>query len=185
MSNNEDCGKFVKVKKRVKCPANLLLRQIGKDVRRFRWRRCRFPLEPEPPKSRDNANAVWLRLHNDSPLPIEIPTQSIYLPNGKCFFEFTGSLKISGLCNNSKISIWHGLKDTDNKWITFGFDFGSSAILLPKTSVLFPVPLEILKNRNQIVFSFTFQKEINAQKVGDYGRAEELRFGEKDLPQTE
>jgi WD40 repeat protein len=140
--------------------------------------------ESKTKKPRASANAVWLRLHNDSPLPVSIPTQSMYLPNGKCFFEFSNKLKINGLCKDSEISVWHGLKDKKDEWIPFGFDFGSSAILLPKTSVLFPVPVEILKNGNQIVFTFTFKKEIDAENVGDYGTAKELRFGEKDLPKT-
>jgi len=133
-------------------------------------------------KSRENANAVWLRLRNDSPLPVEIPTQSMYPPNGKCFFEFSDKLKINGLCDGAEISVWHGLKDKNGKWIPFGFDFGSSAILLPKTSVLFSVPLKILKDGNRMAFSFTFQNIIDAQKIDDYGTAKELSFGEKDLP---
>jgi len=140
--------------------------------------------ESKTKKSRETANAVWLRLHNDSPLPVSIPTQSMYLPDGKCFFEFPDGLKINGLCKDSEISVWHGLKDKKDEWIPFGFDFGSSAILLPKTSVLFPVPVEILKNGNRIVFTFTFKKEIDAENIGDYGTAKELRFGEKDLPKT-
>lgn len=142
------------------------------------------PKESKTKKSRENANAVWLRLHNDSPLPVEIPTQSIYLPNGKCLFKFPSGWQISGLCAGSEISVWHGLKDKQDKWIPFGFDFGSSTILLPKTFVLFPVPLEILKNGNQIVFDFTFQKESEAGKIDDYGTRKELRFGEKDLAKT-
>ena len=138
------------------------------------------PKESNTKKSRENSNAVWLRLHNDSPLPINIPTQSMYLPNAKCFFEFANKLKINGLCDGAEISIWHGLKNKNSEWIPFGFDFGSSANLLPKTSVLFPVPLEILKDGNRIVFNFTFQNEIDAEKIGDYGTAKELSFGERD-----
>ncbi|HEX8738378.1 MAG TPA: WD40 repeat domain-containing protein, partial [Pyrinomonadaceae bacterium] len=142
------------------------------------------PKESLTKKARRDANAVWLRLHNDSPLPVKIPTQSMYLPNGKCFFEFSNGAKIFGLCDDSEISVWHGLKDKQDKWIPFGFDFGSSAILLPQTSVLFPVPLEILKNGNRIVFSFTFQKEFEDGKSGVYGTEKDLSFGEKDLPKT-
>ena len=137
--------------------------------------------ESKTKKSRENANAVWLRLHNDSPLPIEIPTQSMYLPNKNCFFEFANGKKFNGLCDNREISIWHGLEDKNGNGIPFGFDFGSSAILLPKTSALFPVPLEVLKDGKKIVFSFTFQKEIDGEKIGDYGTVKELKFGEKDL----
>jgi len=59
---------------------------------------------------------------------------------------------------------------------------GSSAILLPKTSVLFAVQREVLKNGNAIRFGFTFQKETE-KKVEDYGMDIILTFRESDLPQ--
>lgn len=140
----------------------------------------------EPNKSKVNkstadANGIWLRLHNDSPLPISIPTQSMYLPNRNCFYEFSNGAKIHGLCDNREISIWHGLESKNGKVIPYGFDFGSSATLLPKTSVLFAVPREILKQANAIRFSFTFQKETEEGKVEDYGTDIMLRFRESDL----
>lgn len=135
-------------------------------------------------KPAKDANAVWLRLHNDSPLPIEIPTQSMYLPNPKCFYELSNGKKIFGLCDDSEISIWHGLEDKNGRQIPYGFDVGSSAILLPKTSVLFAVSREILKNNNAISFSFTFQKETDENKLEEYGPDITLRFRESDLRKT-
>lgn len=140
------------------------------------------PNKSKVKESAEDANAIWLRLHNDSPLPIEIPTQSMYLPSPKCFYEFSNSVKILGLCDNREISIWHGLEGKNGKPIPYGFDFGSSAILLPKTSVLFAVPREILKNGKAIRFSITFQKENDENKVEDYGADIVLRFRESDLP---
>lgn len=139
------------------------------------------PKESKVKKSRKDANAAWLRLYNNSPLPINIPTQSMYPPNAKCFFAFPNGMKINGLCDNREISIWHGLEDKNGKGIPFGFDFGSSAILLPKTSVLFPVPLAVLKDGNSIVFSYTFQSENETDKIDNYGTAKELRFSANDL----
>jgi hypothetical protein len=141
------------------------------------------PNKSKVKKSVKDANAIWLRLHNDSPLPIRIPTQSIYLPNRKCFYEFPDGKKIVGLCNGAEISIWHGLENKNGKQIPYGFDFGSSAILLPQTSVLFAVRREVLKNGNAIRFGFTFQKETDGKKVEDYGSDLFLRFRESDLPQ--
>lgn len=140
----------------------------------------------EPNKSNvkkppENANAIWLRLHNDSPLPIEIPTQSMYLPNPKCFSELSNGKKIFGLCDNREISIWFGLEDKTGKSLAYGFDFGSGAILLPGTSALFAVPREILKNGNAIRFDFTFQKETDENKIEDYGTKIILKFRESDL----
>jgi WD40 repeat protein len=140
------------------------------------------PNKSKVKKSANDANAIWLSLHNDSPLPIKIPTQSMYLPNPKCFYEFPNGKKILGLCDDREISIWHGLENKKGKQIPYGFDFGSSAFLLPKTSVRFAVPREVLKNGNAIRFDFTFQKETDQNKVEDYGTDIILRFRESDLP---
>jgi len=134
-------------------------------------------------KSVANANAVWLRLHNDSPLPIEIPTQSSYPTNPKCFFTFPRGKKVNGLCVNREINIWHGLEDKTGESLRFGFDFGSSSVLLPHTSVLFPVPLGVLKDGNAIRFDFTFKNASGASEVEDYGNSKTLKFRESDLPE--
>ena len=141
----------------------------------------------EPKKSRvrkpaADANAVWLRLHNDSPLPIEIPTQSMYLPDPKCFHEFPTGRKLVGLCDGREISVWHGLRNKRGEPIPYGFDFGSSAILLPKTWAIFAVPRRALSGGNAISFGYTFQKETEENKVEDYGTGKTLKFGESDLP---
>ena len=116
-------------------------------------------------KSVDDATAIWWRLHNDSPLPIEIPTQSMYLPNAKCFYEFADGKKLFGLCNDREISIWHGLEDKRGKQIPFGLDFGSSAILLPKTSVVFAVPREVLKKEMPFDLASLFRRKPTRRKL--------------------
>jgi len=143
------------------------------------------PNKSKVSKSRKDANAIWLRLHNDAPLPIQIPTQSMYLPNPKCSFEFSAGNKILGLCSDREISIWFGLEDKRGKSIPYGFDFGSSAILLPKLSVLFAVPLAALQNGRAIRFDFTFQAETDDRKSGGYGTPKTLRFREADLTKTQ
>ncbi len=140
----------------------------------------------EPNKSKikkpaNDSNAVWLRLNNDSPLPISIPTRSIYLPNPKCFHEFSNGKKIFGLCDKREISVWFGLEDRDGKSLRYGFDFGSNAILLPKSSVLFAVPREVLKNGNAIRFIFTFKKDSVENEIEDYGTDKILRFSESNI----
>lgn len=139
----------------------------------------------EPNKSKvrrpaAEANAIWLRLHNDSPLPIKIPTQSMYLPNPNCSYEFSHGHKLLGLCPNREISIWFGLEDKSGKPIPYGFDFGSSAILLPKTSVVFGVPRDALRDNNAINFGFVFQNETDQNEIEDYGAEIVLRFREGD-----
>ncbi|HUR98480.1 MAG TPA: hypothetical protein VMZ26_10485, partial [Pyrinomonadaceae bacterium] len=141
------------------------------------------PAESKVTLPRNAADAVWLRLFNDSPLPIKIPTQSMYFPNPKCVHVFPTGEKIGGLCERREISIWHGLEDRTGKSVRYGFDFGSSAILLPNSSVVFPVPLAILRNGNSIVFGYSFQnvKASVNDDDWDYGEKLELRFGEKNL----
>lgn len=133
-------------------------------------------------RSVTDASAVWLRLHNDSPLPIKIPTQSLYLPNPKCFYEYANGKKLPGLCDGREIYIWHGLEDKKGKGLPYGGDFGSSSVLLPHTSVLFPVPLELLKNEQAIRFRCSFLKETEENKIKEYGTGITLKFRRADLP---
>jgi WD40 repeat protein len=140
----------------------------------------------EPKKSKlkkvaENANAVWIRLRNDSPLPVQVPTLSMYLPNPKCFFEFPTGKKTLGLCDGREISIRLGLEDKDGKSIPYGFDFGSTTILLPKTSVLFAVPHVVLENGNAIRFDVTFQKSMDGNDVKKFGKPVSLKFRETDI----
>jgi WD40 repeat protein len=130
--------------------------------------------------STTEANAIWLRLHNDSRLPIRIPTQSMYLPNPDCSYEFSPGHKILGMCPNREISVWFGLEDRNGKPIPYGFDFGSSAILLPKTSVVFGVPRDALKDNNAINFTFVFQNQADESEIKDYGAERVLRFREAE-----
>jgi WD40 repeat protein len=136
-------------------------------------------------KSAEDSDAIWLRLHNDSPLPISVPTQNMYLPNPKCFYKFPSGNKVLGLCDNREISVWLGLEDKNGKQLPYGFDFGSSVILLPKTSVLFAVPRDRLNDGDAIRFGFTFQNETTKNKVEPYGTAKILRYREADLPKPE
>jgi hypothetical protein len=135
-------------------------------------------------KTAQEAKAIWLRLHNDSYLPIRIPTQSVYLPDKNCFYELSNGRKEFGLCDGKEISIWHGLENKNGKQIPYGFDFGSSAILLPDTSVVFAVPRIVLGNGNAIRFDFSFLKETDDKKLIEYGAKEVMRFRESDLAKT-
>ena len=142
----------------------------------------------EPSKSKvtkleDDATAIWLRIHNDSPLPVRIPTQSIYMPDPTCFFEFASGKRIVGLCDKREISIWHGLEDRNGNAIPYGFDFGSSMILLPKTSAIFSIASHLLENGKVIRFAIRFQNDGIEKSVEDYGEEIVLRVTKADLPE--
>jgi len=128
------------------------------------------PNESEAVKAPTEANAVWLQIHNRSTLPISIPTQSLYLSK-KCFHLYSNGLKVYGPCDGNEIGVWFGVKDANGKHVPYGFDFGSSTILLPNTTLLFPVPIEIWKRGYSVVFDYTFQN-LKASK-NDYN----LDFG--------
>lgn len=130
-------------------------------------------------KPEQDANAAWLRLSNESPLPIEIPTQSLYL--SKCSYTGPDGGVLPGLCNNQEISLWFGLQNKRGKPIPYGFDFGSSAMLLPNTSVLFALPREIFKDGNAVRFSYKFQKDDHGRRFEDYGDARTFILRESDL----
>ena len=135
-------------------------------------------------KSANDASAIWLRLYNDSPLPISIPTQNMHFVNPRCSFQFPNRKKIFGLCREREVSIWYGLIDKEGKGVPYGFDFGSSAVLFPNMSVIFPVPLAILKNGNAIDFDYSFQNIDIDNKIGDYGTMKRLKFGLMDISLT-
>jgi WD40 repeat protein len=128
-------------------------------------------------KSSAESNAIWLRLHNDSSLPIEVPTESMYLSDPKCFHQFPNGEKLSGLCRDREIGIWFGVKDRQNKWVPYGFDFGSSVILLPHSSVLFPVPLSVWNKSYSVVFDYSFQniRASENDRDMDFGSKVEMR----------
>ena len=134
------------------------------------------PKKSKLKKTATEANAIWLRLHNDSPLPISVPTQSMYLPSGKCFHQFPAGQKILGLCDNREISVWLGLEDKNGKRLSYGLDFGSSVILLPGTSVLFAVSIDDLQDGRAIVFDVAFQKPVDGGEIENYGNEKTLRF---------
>lgn len=113
--------------------------------------------ESKQSKRPDEATAVWLRLHNDSTLPIKVPTQSMYMPDLKCFHQFPTGEKLHGLCKDREIAVWFGVRDRKNKPVPYGFDFGSSIILLPGSSTIFPIPINIWSDGYSIVFDYSFQ----------------------------
>ena len=134
-------------------------------------------------KTPAESNAVWLRLHNDSTLPIEVPAESMYFPLSKCFHQFPNGEKMYGLCKDREIGVWFGVKDTHGKWIPYGFDFGSSVILLPNSSVVFPVPLSIWRKNYFVVFDYSFQnlRAGENDREMDYGKKIELKISKQNL----
>ena len=133
------------------------------------------------PAPSETANALWVRLHNDAPLPVAIPTRSLYPLERDCFYESPNRSKLFGRCDGSEIHVWFSVRSSSGEPIPYGFDFGASAVVLPDTSVVFPVPRSILENGNVVVFAYSFRKEDPDDVFAGYGEAREIRFSESDL----
>jgi hypothetical protein len=140
--------------------------------------------ESKQVKRESSANAAWLRLTNNSPLPINVPTESMYLPNPKCFHQFSNGEKLFGSCGEREVGIWFGVKDKKGDRVPYGFDFGSSVNLLPGSSVIFPVPLSLLKKDYRVVFDYAFQnvRASENDREWDYGEKVEISIDKKLLP---
>ncbi|HEY6190580.1 MAG TPA: WG repeat-containing protein [Pyrinomonadaceae bacterium] len=133
---------------------------------------------------RKEATGVWLRLHNDSPLPINISTESIYLPGKeRCGYQSVNGTFYNGLCEGAEIGIRVGVFDTRGKPVRYGFDFGGISVVPPKTSVLFSLPRDLLREGRYVVVYYKFQKETAKEKLDDYGKEREIKVTESKLPQ--
>lgn len=136
-------------------------------------------------RSEAEASGIWLRLHNNSRLPIEIGTDSIYLPVGpaaKCGYQTREGRFFHGLCNDGEIGIRFGVVDAKGEGIPWGGHVGGISMLSPNTSVVFEVPKELLRDGRKIVVGFRFLQVTAKGKLEGYGEARELMFSKANLP---
>jgi WD40 repeat protein len=133
-------------------------------------------------QSKEEATGVWLRLRNDSTLPLSISTESIYLPGKeRCGYQSTTGTFYNGLCEGAEIGIRIGVFDVKGKRIPYSFDFSGISMVPPKTSVLFSIPRNLLKEGRSIVVYYKFLKETTKDKLDDYGKEREIKFTESRL----
>ena len=141
------------------------------------------PNKSKAKKPAAQAHALWMRLHNDSPLPIKIPTQTLYQSNPNCYYSFGNNRKLAGLCNDMEVSIWFRRENAGSEPSQHGFSYIPTVFLLPKTSILFPIPKEALTETNSVKLDYIFQEETDENDIDDYGAAITLRIRASDLPQ--
>ncbi|MBL8208282.1 MAG: hypothetical protein JNM09_28885 [Blastocatellia bacterium] len=134
------------------------------------------PNKSKVKKAAAEATAIWLRLHNDAPLPLRVTTLSNYQGGSHCYHEFAPGVRLAGLCDDREISLLFDVQDRHRKPVRYGFDVYGHAIVLPNKSVLFAVPRALLQNGNTVRFGF--QKETTANKIADYGTEIKLRVRE-------
>jgi DNA-binding beta-propeller fold protein YncE len=137
-------------------------------------------------RDESEATGIWIRLHNDSSLPIQLWTESIFIPSGKkCGYRTSTGKFFIGLCEGSEFGIQVSVFDSKGNPVRYGFDFGGIAMLPPKTSVLFSVPRELLREGRSIVVRYQFLSEGVKGKLVEYAKERELRFAERNLRRAE
>lgn len=142
------------------------------------------PKESVAVKPEKDANAVWLRLHNESSIPVWVPTGSLYEPDPTCFFVTSNGEKVMGLCDGREIEVWFGLEDKRGHRPAYGFDEGAVSVLLPHTSVLFAVPRQIFKDGYAVRFSCNFLEAGVDGEVAAYGEPVIVRVRDTDARPT-
>jgi WD40 repeat protein len=126
------------------------------------------------------ARGVWLRLRNDSPLPISFRTYSMYL-GGKCGAG-EGVRRFGVLCEGMEVDVSYVIEDAKGKGRAPNMiDVFSTSTLPPGTSVLFSVPREHLAKGLSIYLAYTFLKEDESHKPEDYGSSRRAYFKSSDL----
>jgi len=134
------------------------------------------PQKSLTPQSAAEATGVWLRLRNNSPLPISFRTDSFYLPRPNCGVPLSNGKTGPGLCDGREVSIQYQIEDANGKPIPWGIDVSSMSVLPPGNSVLFSAPLAHLENGRVISINYNFQKESEKHELEDYGTAHRVIF---------
>ncbi|HEV7892229.1 MAG TPA: WD40 repeat domain-containing protein [Pyrinomonadaceae bacterium] len=133
-------------------------------------------------QDKSEATGVWLRIHNDSALPVKLSTESTYFTRGEeCGYE-SAKRFYNGLCEGAEIGIRVGVLDAKGEPVPYGFDFGGVSILPPNTSALFSLPLGLFKDKRTIVVGYRFMKENASGKLEDYGEGRETKLTAALLP---
>jgi WD40 repeat protein len=155
-------------------PIDLMSARLAEPARPYR----------KPNKqSAQTASGVWLRLRNDSHLPITFSTVSLYLNRGaKCGYKTSGGKFFEGLCEGTEVNIRYGVQDAGGNPIPWGLDFGAISMLPPGASVVFGVMRDHLENGRSIRILYSYQKEGEKKRLEDYGSERWVYFKSSDLP---
>lgn len=133
-------------------------------------------------QDKSEATGVWLRLRNDSALPVTLSTESTYVQRGEeCGYESAKRFH-NGLCEGSEIGIRVGVLDAKGEPVPYGFDFGGVSILPPNTYALFSLPLGLFRDKSTIVVGYRFMKESAKGKLEAYGERRETKLTAALLP---
>jgi WD40 repeat protein len=120
-------------------------------------------------KSAADADGVWLRLRNNSSLPISFRTDSSYFSQSGC----------TGLCDGAEVSIQYGIEEANGKPVPWGLDMSFRSVLPPGASVLFSVNKMHLQNRRTVFVSYSYLKENEKKQLDEYGTSRRVSFSRK------
>jgi len=127
-------------------------------------------------KTEAEDDGVWLRLKNNSPLPIIFRTDSGYLPRPGCGVKLSNGSNAGGLCDGAEVSIQYEIEEANGKPVPWGLDMSWNAVLPPGASVLFSVSKSHLEKRRTVFVSYTYLKESEQRKLEEYGTARRVSF---------
>jgi WD40 repeat protein len=155
-------------------PADLMSARLAEPAK---------PYQKQKDQSVRTASGVWLRLRNDSPLPITFTTVSSYLNRGaKCGYTTAAGRFFEGLCDGTMVNIRYEVQDARGKPVPWGLDFGAISMLPPGASIVFSVKRDHLENGRSIRILYRYQKEDEKRKLEDYGSEYWVYFKASDLP---
>lgn len=155
-------------------PADLMSARLAEPAK---------PYQKLKDQSVRTASGIWLRLRNDSPLPITFSTVSLYLNRGaKCGYTTAAGKFFEGLCDGTGVNIRYEVQDARGKLVPWGLDFGVISMLPPGASVVFSVRRDHLENGRSIRILYRYQKEGEKRKLEDYGSEHWAYFKSSDLP---
>lgn len=123
-----------------------------------------------------DADGVWLRLKNNSPLPISFRTDSGYLPRADCGVKRSDGTNAGGLCDGAEVSIQYQIEEANGKPVPWGLDMSWTSVLPPGASVVFSVSKLHLENRRVVFVSYSYLKENEKKELEEYGTARRVSF---------
>lgn len=127
------------------------------------------------------AEGIWFRLRNNSPLPIKFRTDSFYLPRPGCGVKLSDNSTRPALCDGMEVSIQYEIEDANGKRVPYGLDMSSESVLPPDASVLFSVQKSHLSNGRQIFVSYTYLKENAQRALEEFGTSRRAHFHSSQL----
>ncbi len=132
-------------------------------------------------KSAADADGIWLRLRNNSSLPISFRTDSSYFPQLECGVKLSDGSNAGGLRNGAEISIQYQIEEANGNAVPWGIDMSFESVLPPGASVLFSVSKMHLENRRTVFVSYSFLKENEKHELDEYGTARRVSFRKQNI----